>query len=175
MVPACVVWLCVSFCVPLYFCCVQFDRDHDKHLNAAEFANFAEDDLLLSSFLARNTDARIMKQRLHQQLQIAPAALAAAVGGANSSSASSSSSVAPSSSAALTGVSAPTFPLCARTFLGEEEVEESSGALWRSQKRSIVKIAARKQANAGGDAAAAVEDAAAPIAQQRQPATARAR
>lgn len=154
----------------LSLCALQFDRDHDKHLNSAEFANFAEDDLLLSSFLARCTDARMMKQRLHQQMQVAPAALtAAAVGGANSSSSSSSSaslsSAASSGSNSLTGVSAPTFPLGARSFLGEDEVEESSGALWRSQRRSLVKIAAKKQSNAGGDGAAAAE--AATVAQQR--------
>jgi len=132
----------VYICVLLtFFFPSQYDRDHDNVLNLNEFGNFACDDLLLSSFLSRQTDARQMKQRLHQQLGVTAATLAAmdAAGGGGGGG-----SAAAQHSASVSAAMPPSLPLTSRNFLGEPELEESSGAIWRAQRRSTIKIATRR-------------------------------
>lgn len=127
----------------------QYDRDHDNVLNLNEFGNFAADDLLLSSFLSRQTDARQMKQRLHQQLGVTTATLAAMAGGGSAGTAAQQAAA--SSSSPLPA----SLPLATRTFLGEAELEESSGAIWRAQRRSTLKIATRRASLGAAPPAAA--------------------
>ena len=138
---------------------MQYDRDHDNVLNLNEFGNFAADDLLLSSFLSRQTDSRQMKQRLHQQLGVTAATMAAMAGGGSAGAAAQQSST----SSSAVGAS---LPLATRTFLGEAELEESSGAIWRAQRRNALKIATRRASLGAQQPAAAPAPAAqAPSAQ----------
>ena len=111
--------------MPLSLCTrlpAQYDRDHDNVLNLNEFGNFAADDLLLSSFLSRQTDSRQMKQRLHQQLGVTAATLAAMAGGGSAGAAAQQSSTSSSAAASL--------PLATRTFLQLGLAQKSDGHWW---------------------------------------------
>jgi hypothetical protein len=138
----------------------QHDRDHDKMLSPAEFANFAEEDILLTALVHGRKDPRQAKQRVRELLgakgnallpttTTTPTPLQKKLPNTPASSTSAAVSAAATAAAAVSSTaSAPPPGLTSlsltRNFLGEEEVEETSGAIWRQQRRSNIKHQIRR-------------------------------
>ena len=146
-----------DYLAPLYdfyflLACYHYDRDHDKMLSFAEFANFAAEDLVLATLIQGRQEARQAKQRLRELLgpksdevllNNTTLTHSTARPSTNSRSLPPPASVIPLS---LPSQPAPTLSSISlhRNFLtADEEIEETTGTIWRQQRRSTIKQVTR--------------------------------
>lgn len=130
------------------------DRDHDRFLSPNEFAHFAEEDLLLNALVHGRKDPRHAKQRVRELLgaradQLLPTAdtattVSQATAAASSSSSSSKQKKLASTPTTSNASSGQLSHHLTRSFLGGEEAEETSGVIWRQQRRSAIKQQVRR-------------------------------
>jgi len=122
-------WLSNMIDFYYYLACYQYDRDRDKCLNAHEFALFADEDAIVSSFLARQQPTRVRKQQLEEMLRLPVATFETKNGFAMAMAMlqAGAAYVPPP----LSFPSSPSLTSQGLTFTGEMELEESAASVWR--------------------------------------------